>query len=389
MIRRIIGQIHLWVGITLCIPLVILGLTGSVLVFEDELNEAFGPAARYIPARGAARPRGEIVAAARAVAPASFAPVTYVAPLAAGRLASVRLSPARSDTPGADAMRVSVDPVSLDTIPDPQSDYLRQVFFLHSTLLLKNREGRQLVGWLGVAMLIMGVSGLVNWWPRSREWRIAFTVSRRARGFRLYRELHGAAGIWGLMVFVTVSCAGVYLAFPESVRNVVDRVLPARDLRASAAAIRVEPIAGAEPIDIDEAIALARSSVPDSEPSLVFLPMRPDQPFRIGLLRTGQERRSPAVTVFVDPWARRIVQIFDPRQFSLGEEILAWQHAVHAGQALGWVWKIPVFLCGLLPLLFAVSGVTMWRLKRRPQKSLSAASGPVPDHVYTARRAGE
>jgi hypothetical protein len=28
-----------WVGITLCIPLVILGLTGSVLVFEDELNE--------------------------------------------------------------------------------------------------------------------------------------------------------------------------------------------------------------------------------------------------------------------------------------------------------------------------------------------------------------
>jgi hypothetical protein len=48
-------------------------------------------------------------------------------------------------------MRVSVDPVSLDTIPDPQSGFLRQVFFLHSTLLLKNREGRQLVGWLGVA----------------------------------------------------------------------------------------------------------------------------------------------------------------------------------------------------------------------------------------------
>jgi len=69
--------------------------------------------------------------------------------------------------------------------------------------------------------------------------------------------------------------------------------------------------------------------------------------------------------------------------------VLAWQHAVHAGQALGWAWKIAVFLCGLLPLLFAVSGVTMWRLKRRPQKSLSAASGPVPDHVYTARRAGE
>jgi uncharacterized iron-regulated membrane protein len=38
MIRRIIGQIHLWAGLTLCMPFVLLGFTGSVLVFEDELN---------------------------------------------------------------------------------------------------------------------------------------------------------------------------------------------------------------------------------------------------------------------------------------------------------------------------------------------------------------
>ena len=38
MTRQIIGKIHLWVGLALCIPLVIIGLTGSVLVFEDELQ---------------------------------------------------------------------------------------------------------------------------------------------------------------------------------------------------------------------------------------------------------------------------------------------------------------------------------------------------------------
>ena len=40
MTRRIIGKIHLWVGLALCLPLVIIGLTGSVLVFEDELQGA-------------------------------------------------------------------------------------------------------------------------------------------------------------------------------------------------------------------------------------------------------------------------------------------------------------------------------------------------------------
>jgi uncharacterized iron-regulated membrane protein len=148
--------------------------------------------------------------------------------------------------------------VTLTAAIDRQDGLLRQIFFLHSTLLLKNRDGRQAVGWLGVVMLAMGISGLINWWPRRGQWGSAFAVTRGAQGFRLHRELHGAAGIWGLTVFITVSVAGVYLAFPEAVRGVVDLVSPSRDFRARAAALRVNPLTGIEPIDIDAAIALAR-----------------------------------------------------------------------------------------------------------------------------------
>ena len=155
----------------------------------------------------------------------------------------------------------------------------------------------------------------------------------------MYRELHGTAGIWGLAVFLAVSLAGVCLAFPETARSVIDLVLPARDLRGRAAGLKVEPIAGVQPADIDEAIALARGTVPGAEPGFAFLPARADQPFRIGLLRADQQRKAPAVTIVVDPWSRRVIEVLDPREYSIGERILAWQHAVHAGQALGWVWK--------------------------------------------------
>ena len=286
-------------------------------------------------------------------------------------------------------VRIRVDPVSLETIPEKPTDILRQIFFLHSTLLMKNREGRQLVGWLGLAMLVMGVSGLTNWWPRRGQWQGAFSISKQARGFRLHRELHGTAGIWGLAVFVAVSLAGVCLAFPETARSVIDLVLRARDLRGRAAGLKVGPIAGVQPADIDEAIALARGTVPGAEPGFAFLPARADQPFRIGLLRADQQRGAPAVTIFVDPWSRRVIEVLDPREYSIGERILAWQHAVHAGQALGWVWKILVFLCGLLPLLFAVSGVTMWRLRRARSGSQLAASAVILEHINSARRAGE
>jgi uncharacterized iron-regulated membrane protein len=55
MTRRLIGWIHLWTALVLCVPLVLLGLTGSVLVFQDELRAAFAPAAPV--RRGEAPPR--------------------------------------------------------------------------------------------------------------------------------------------------------------------------------------------------------------------------------------------------------------------------------------------------------------------------------------------
>jgi uncharacterized iron-regulated membrane protein len=129
MIRHSIGQIHLWAGLMLCIPFVLLGLTGSVLVFEDELNDVFGPSAGQRAAGGAARPASDIIAAARAVAPAGFAPSGYTAPAAAGEFATVRLTQPGRAAPGGDMIRIRVDPVSLKTIPEPQKDWLRQIFF--------------------------------------------------------------------------------------------------------------------------------------------------------------------------------------------------------------------------------------------------------------------
>jgi uncharacterized iron-regulated membrane protein len=308
-------------------------------------------------------------------------------------MAAVRLAPpgrGAAAGPGGERVRIDVDPVSLRAYANPETGFLRQVFFLHSTLLLRNREGRQLVGWLGVAMLVMATSGAVNWWPRRGRWRAAFTIARGARGYPLHRELHGAVGIWGLTVFVVVSVAGVYLSFPESLRGAVDLVLPARDLRGVASAVRVAPVQGTDPLGTDAAVALARELVPDTALRLVALPARPDQPIRVALRRESEDRHGPAVTVLVDPWARRVIEVFDPRRFSPGETILAWQHALHAGEGLGPVWKILVFLSGLLPLLFAVTGVLIWLLRRRRRRTVPLADpDSLADPVYTARRAGE
>ncbi|HEU0218329.1 MAG TPA: PepSY-associated TM helix domain-containing protein [Stellaceae bacterium] len=393
MTRRLVQQLHLWVGLLLCLPLVVVGLSGSLLVYEG-WTRLLDP--HRTAAVGEAKPIGDIAAAARAAAPEGYAPAFYRAPEEPGDFASVRLfawpqrqapgQPAASSQGGGVPLRIEVDPVSLQVWADlPSSGIISFVHTLHANFFLSDRR---FVGCLGVAMVVLGISGLVNWWPPRRRWRQGFVVRRKARGMALYRQLHGAAGIWAYVVFIVVSLSGAYLAFPQAVRDAINLVTPARDLRAAASSVKVERVAGATAMPVDEAVALARKGTPEARVDFVGLPSRPDQPYRITLLRHGQDRGEPAVTVFIDPWTRRIVKTLDPREYSASETAIAWQHALHTGDGAGPLWKLLVFVVGFLPLLFSITGVWMWWLKRAQRlaaaaRSTAAASSP------TAGRAAE
>ncbi|KAA0596533.1 putative iron-regulated membrane protein [Azospirillum lipoferum] len=382
---RTLQTIHLWVGLILCLPLVVLGITGSILVVDEELRGLIGDAPAKALADGPMQPVSAILAAARAAAPAGTQPGFLVLPEEPGRPATVRLvaarerggerpqGPQQGPQPGLVGM-LTIDPVSLVLVggADPaqaSGGFLRTVHLLHGNLLIRDRSGREVVGWLGVAMLVLGVSGLVLWWPRPGRWKAAFTVKAGARGIRLHRELHGAVGIWSLLVFLIVSFSGVYLAFPQTLGAGVSSILPARDLRA---AVTVQPVKGAVPIDVDRSVGLARAAMPEAALRSVSLPARPDQAYRIGLVPAGQAHGAPGATVFVDPWTAQVAEVRDPAGYSAGETVIAWQRPLHAGEGLGPVWKWAVFLSGILPPLFAVTGTLMWWLKRKARRAKDA-----------------
>jgi uncharacterized iron-regulated membrane protein len=384
--RGILQQLHLWLAIVLCVPLVALGISGSILVYHDEIGDLFSASAPI--AAGTPHAPGEILAAAQAAAP-ERTPLMLRLPEESGAPALVRLSRPRGErapaggSPFAGSIQLLIDPVSLAILerPSAATPTIRFLHDLHGNLLIGGRDGRVVVGWFGVVMVFMCVSGLVLWWPRGR-WGAAFTVRRGARGFRLHRELHSAVGIWSLVVLFVVSISGAYLAFPQDMGAMVTGVFPGRDLRAAMTSLRVQPVRDAAPIDLETGLALARDAVGEAALRVAFLPGRPDQPLRLGLARDGLGEGGPMIVVFVDQWAGRVLEVQDPRTFSIGESILAWQRAVHEGSGLGPVYRFLVFLSGLAIPLFSVTGVVMWLYRRRAKSRVRDACGALP---YDAR----
>lgn len=403
--RYWLQQIHLWVGLALLLPLVMMGITGAVLVYAHDIEHLLGQGEPEVRTEGEWQPAGRLIEAAKAAnSEPGRIPIAVRWPVEVGEPAAVRLSrpgmvnerpqfrggqqggagntppaqpgqPAQgrvpTQSPFAGSLQILIDPVSLQVLQTQQAmtGWVRFFHDLHGHIFIPGGVGREIVGWLGVAMLVLGCSGLYLWWPRPGQWKQAFMVRRKAKGLRLNRELHGAVGIWSLLLFMLVNFTGVYLAFPQQIAAAVNLVSPGRDMRAAMFQARVEPMRGTPAMAVDEAVELARARVPGTRFLNAFLPTRPDQALRVGLVRPGHEEGAPVVTVIVDPYRRTVVDVFDPQTMSAGEKAIAWQRPLHYGIGLGGIYKFLVFVSGVIIPIFAVTGFLMWWIKRRNRRA--------------------
>jgi uncharacterized iron-regulated membrane protein len=376
--RRLMFQVHMWVGLILGLLLALLGLSGSILVYDDAIARILAPMP-HASAEGLALPLNKIVEAARGAAGQGAMQIALARE--AGDPVSVRVTRPREGgggeirdaraqggpPPGPPAAtQVFIDPVSGAVLGSRKAQLPPILAFshqLHGNFLM-GREGRQFVGWLGVAMLALGATGLVLWWPKRGQWKYAFFVRRTAKGLRFHRELHAATGIWIFIVFMIVSFSGVVIAFPNAFGLAGGGQASGGVTFNLREGPQIAPAAGATAMGADEALAMARTAMPDAEPTSLSLPARPDRTIMVNMLAHG----AVGATVYIDPWRAQVVAKRDPSQ-----NFLAWQRPLHQGSGLGAIWKALVFLSGLVPALFVITGVVMWVKKRQRRLPMTAA----------------
>ena len=122
----------------------------------------------------------------------------------------------------------------------------------------------------------------------------------------------------------------------------------------------------------DRAIISAQSAVRTAVPMSIELPG--DNPsYTVELEPQDFAPTDPRVIVVMDAKTGSIDYIDDPRNYAATDQVLNLQHNLHFGVGLGWIWMILVFLSGLMPLLFAITGLTVWWKRRR--SSAADASG--------------
>ena len=220
-LRRAFFQVHLWSGIALGLYIFMISVTGSVLVYWNELYRAVTPEPIISNGSGPRLTDDQLASAARLLYP-GYRVVKISRTRNLDQAVDVSLR--RDDK----IRRRLFDPRSGSDLGDPvpASFWLvSKMLDLHDNLLA-GPTGRKVNGLGALALLAVAVTGMVIWWPGSKTWRRSLTLKRGVGWKRLNWHLHSMIGFWSLAFMLVFGLSGLYLSFPESVQDLADRLEP-------------------------------------------------------------------------------------------------------------------------------------------------------------------
>jgi len=389
--RKALFQIHLWVGLGLGLYVLVIGITGAVLVFHDELQQGFdGPAHRV--ASGTGPPADLLVVAEtmRAANPGwiltSIENPTSENPAIVGFLR-------RGD--GFRAVEADPGSGSIVAARSPDGGFVRWMELLHFNLLA-GPTGRVVNGVGALFLLALCLTGMIIWWPGRKNWRRSTKIDFARRWKRVNWDLHSATGFWTVSVLAMWAVTGAYFAWPDEFRSAIDRVskvssanIPAPDPQSNSKLPRP---------DVRQLLAQASERSPGAELFAIGFPQDEKSQIRIFMSRKQPLGFENSDYHYFDPFTGKHLAVWrrglNP---SLGDQIIAWIGPLHFGTfggdgKAGIAVKILWLVLGLAPAVLMVSGSLMyWNRylgKRWPRHKAKAddlqiggawTSGPFPD----------
>jgi uncharacterized iron-regulated membrane protein len=326
-LRRAVFQVHLWTGIGAGLYVLLISISGSAIVFRNDVYAALESPVILVDAVGERMTDEQIREAAVREYPGYQVTQVYEFQDAPTRAVEVRLEK------GSFMRNRLFDPYTGRdlgaAVPWPIT-VMAWFEDLHVNLF-GGRTGRQINAAGGVLWTLLGLTGIVVWWQGIQSWKRGLLIRLKSGWKRINWDLHSSLGIWTVLFTLMWGITGIFAAIPDPFRAAVDYLEP------------LQPIENPQ-----QPRGQRGSGVPQrqQEPSAQTVEPGPQGGRGQG---SGRGRRLR----------------FKPR---VGDQILRGAYALHFGNFAGTKLKIAWTILGLAPAALFVTGLLMWinRKIRRP-----------------------
>ncbi|HLP25694.1 MAG TPA: PepSY-associated TM helix domain-containing protein [Acidobacteriota bacterium] len=358
-------QIHSWLGLIAGLGLLLIGFTGSVLVFRTELEALAHPSLTHVaPAPAGRLAFDALLASAQRQLPRHEIVGWVIQPDA----------PSRPDllwviAHGSTNWNFApLDPYRGKLLSPPReetSTVTGWLLELH-TAFFADHVGLVVTGMLAVMLCLLSISGV---WIYREFWKHVFTL-RWGRGARiLFSDLHKFVGITSVLFNLLLGFTGAYWNLTHVIgEEIAGTPEPPPMTRR---------LYGAQ-LSLDALVADARTRVAGFRANYISLPWMSDVDITLyGAPTDAGPLRSPYGTHFTyDPQTGAHKTTHDLRVAGVWAQIVDAFTPLHFGSFGGLAVKLLWCLGGLAPGALSVTGFTIWWQRRKRR-----ATPPLPDTV--------
>lgn len=377
---------HLWLGLISGIFLFLIGLTGAIAVFAEEIDWLVIPPLRARPAADGRRADADtIVANLKARYPGGrIGTIEFSTRPSFAHQASVSVRQPDGRNRGT---TVYIDPAT-GAIQGDRSfggGYTGSVYqFIRQShvRLLMGLWGRVFVGVFGVTLMLSCATGLWiyrGWIKKLFQLRLKGSWGGRPP----WAELHKFIGVWSLLFNLIIGFSGAVLGLENVAIKAQKEWFTPKDAAAALAvkaAARPAPVTTGELLTPNQVLARAREVFPDFTVRTMTLPAKAGTPVSMTgdvpnpLVAQSHVRRRNSLRL--DPVTGAMISKVDGRDDTGWTRVYWALDPLHFGYFGGLLSKVIWFVLGMTPSFLALSGAWMWWRRRAHTAQAAPASSP-------------
>ena len=343
-------RIHLYLGLSVGLVIMVSCFTGAVLVFEEELQHAFHKERYEVKVEGTRQSLEQLVTNLKEEEPK--ASITRL---------QVFTDPKKSvviSYTGGKKTQAFVNPYSGEIIElyKYQDSFFYTMFALHRWLL-GGSVGKLITGIATTIFLFILITGIILWWPKTNRILLQrLKIKSNAGAKRLTHDLHIVLGFYSaiiLFIFAFTALAWSFEWFNKGIYSVTHSpVKPPKPPQSTFLAQKV--------ISADEALEVGQQEMKNVEFYNLNIPKDSIEAYTVTALSNSAPHTSATDAIYLDQYTgKKLGQLyFDQR--STGAKMRATFKPVHTGSIWGLPSKIVSAIVCLLGASFPITGTIMW-----------------------------
>jgi len=363
MLKKTISWLHLWLGLISGIVVVVLGITGCTLVFEQEIRLATSP---WLHVENTAKkpqlpPSVLYHQVTQALPQKEISSVWYHG---ANRTAQFFLD---SDS----VVYINPYTAQIVSIVDMHEDFFHFVEDGHFYLWLPKEIGEVIVNWGTLIFLLLTITGIVLWWPK--RWNKkgvdqSFKIRWKAKFKRFNYDLHNVLGFYSLIIALLMAITGLVMSFSWFNKGVY--WLTGGENKPYVKAVSDSTLMGKTQMlqQVDKAwkICIDQIAEYNKDQVIVSFPNKPSDAIELSTDMTGGSWRY----VYLDQYTLKELPASQAKLKD--EQLAAWlrrsNYALHVGSIGGLSTKILYFLASLICASLPITGFYIWWGKKKKSR---------------------